>query len=169
MSERPPENPRATFVHKRGDFLQPTERVEAGLPSLFGPPRKKGPHDRLGFARWLVSPQNPLVGRVTMNRQWQAFFGRGLVQTTEDFGYQGSPPTHPELLDWLAIEFLKQNWSHEGDAPLDRDECHVSPVVAGHAASARQGSGEQAAQPCSAGPARSGARPRCRVEGGRAS
>lgn len=111
MSERPQENPRATFVHKRGDFLRPTERVEAGLPSMFGPLAQQGPHDRLGFARWLVSPQNPLIGRVTMNRQWQTFFGRGLVQTTDDFGYQGSPPTHPELLDWLAIEFLKQNWS----------------------------------------------------------
>ena len=111
MSERPAENPRATFVHKRGDFLRPTERVEAGLPSMFGPLSQRGPHDRLGFARWLVSPQNPLIGRVTMNRQWQTFFGRGLVQTTEDFGYQGSPPTHPDLLDWLAIEFLRQNWS----------------------------------------------------------
>lgn len=111
MSERPPENPRATYIHKRGDFLRPTDRVEAGLPSMFGPVSQRGPRDRLAFARWLVSPQNPLIGRVTMNRQWQAFFGRGLVQTTEDFGYQGSPPTHPELLDWLAIEFLKQNWS----------------------------------------------------------
>jgi hypothetical protein len=111
MSERPPDNPRATFVHKRGDFLRPTERVEAGLPSMFGPLAKNGPHDRLGLARWLVSAKNPLVGRVTMNRQWQVFFGRGLVPTTDDFGYQGSPPTHPDLLDWLAIEFLNQHWS----------------------------------------------------------
>ena len=111
LSERPPQNPRATFVHKRGDFLRPTERVEADLPSMFGPFPKDRPHDRLGFARWLVSRQNPLIGRVTMNRQWQAIFGRGLVQTTEDFGYQGAPPTHPELLDWLAIEFINQNWS----------------------------------------------------------
>jgi len=111
MSERPHDNPRATYVHKRGDFLRPTERVEAGLPTLFGPPAKEGPHDRLGFARWLVSEQNPLIGRVTMNRQWQVFFGRGLVQTTDDFGYQGSPPTHPDLLDWLAVEFINQHWS----------------------------------------------------------
>ncbi len=111
MSERPRDNPRATYLHKRGDFLRPTERVEAGLPALFGPLAKNGPHDRLGFARWLVSAENPLVGRVTMNRQWQVFFGRGLVQTTDDFGYQGSPPTHPDLLDWLAVEFLNQRWS----------------------------------------------------------
>lgn len=111
MSERPPENPRATFVHKRGDFLQPTERVEGGIPSMFGPVSARTPRDRLDFARWLVSEQNPLIGRVTMNRQWQAFFGHGLVQTTDDFGYQGSPPTHPGLLDWLAVEFRQQNWS----------------------------------------------------------
>jgi Protein of unknown function (DUF1553)/Protein of unknown function (DUF1549)/Planctomycete cytochrome C len=111
MSERPHDNPRATFVHKRGDFLRPTERVEAGIPTLFGPLAKNGPHDRLGLARWLVSAENPLVGRVTMNRQWQVFFGRGLVQTTEDFGYQGTPPTHPDLLDWLAVEFINQHWS----------------------------------------------------------
>lgn len=111
MSERPHDNPRATYLHKRGDFLRPTDRVEAGLPTLFGQVAKNGPQDRLGFARWLVSAENPLVGRVTMNRQWQAFFGRGIVQTTEDFGYQGSPPTHPELLDWLAIEFINRHWS----------------------------------------------------------
>jgi hypothetical protein len=111
MSERPHDNPRATYLHKRGEFLQPTQRVEAGLPTLFGPVAKNGPHDRLGFARWLVSADNPLVGRVTMNRQWQVFFGHGLVQTTEDFGYQGTPPTHPDLLDWLAVEFINQGWS----------------------------------------------------------
>jgi Protein of unknown function (DUF1553)/Protein of unknown function (DUF1549)/Planctomycete cytochrome C len=111
MSERPADNPRPTFLHKRGEFLQPTERVEPGLLTLFAAGSTNGPHDRLSFARWLVSSQNPLVGRVTMNRQWQSFFGRGIVRTTEDFGYQGTPPTHPELLDWLAVEFLKQNWS----------------------------------------------------------
>jgi hypothetical protein len=111
MSERPAENPRATFVHKRGDFLRPTDRVKPGLLSLFDPVTKSAPHDRLAFARWLVSSENPLIGRVTMNRQWQTFFGQGLVRTTDDFGYQGSPPTHPELLDWLAVEFLNRNWS----------------------------------------------------------
>src|SRR5207249_1360084 len=103
MQERPRENPRPTFLHRRGEFLQPTEKVEAATPALLHPFPADAPKDRLHFARWLVDPHNPLVGRVTMNRQWAAFFGRGLVRTTEDFGYQGEPPTHPELLDWLEI------------------------------------------------------------------
>ncbi len=109
--ERPPENPRPTFIHNRGEFMQPTDPVQPGvftfLPAL---PNDARP-DRLAFARWLVSPQNPLTARVTVNRQWAILFGRGLVRTTEDFGYQGEPPTHPELLDWLAVEFMKQGWS----------------------------------------------------------
>jgi len=68
------------------------------------------PCNRLSFARQLVDPGNPLVGRVTMNRQWAAFFGRGIVRTTEDFGYQGEAPSHPELLDWLAVELVNQGW-----------------------------------------------------------
>ncbi len=111
MRERPPENPRPTFVHHRGEFLQPTDKVEPGTPS-FLPPMPAGlPKNRLGFARWLVSSENPLTARVAVNRQWAAFFGRGLVRTTEDFGLQGELPTHPELLDWLAIEFMDQGWS----------------------------------------------------------
>jgi hypothetical protein len=69
------------------------------------------PKNRLTFAKWLVDLRNPLVGRVTMNRQWEAFFGQGLVKTVADFGYPGEAPTHPELLDWLAVEFVKQGWS----------------------------------------------------------
>jgi hypothetical protein len=111
LAERPPENPRPTFLHNRGEFLQPTERVEPGIPSVLPPLSKDLPANRLGFARWLVSGENPLVGRVTMNRQWAVFFGHGIVRTLQDFGYQGERPSHPELLDWLAVEFVRQGWS----------------------------------------------------------
>lgn len=109
MEERPAHYTRPTFIHKRGEFTQPTDQVEPGVPS-FLPPLKNGA-DRLAFARWLVSPDNPLTARVTVNRAWAAFFGRGIVRTTEDFGYQGEPPTHPELLDWLAVRFMRDGWS----------------------------------------------------------
>jgi hypothetical protein len=111
MQERPRANPRATHVHHRGEFLQPKDPVEPQVLSIFPPLAADQPLDRLAFARWLVDPANPLVGRVTMNRQWAAFFGRGLVRTPEDFGYQGQAPTHPELLDWLAVELVNQGWS----------------------------------------------------------
>ncbi len=111
MQERLPEHFRATHVHKRGEFLQPTDPVTPELPSMFTSLPHDAPHNRLALARWLVSRDNPLVGRVTMNRQWQAIFGRGLVRTSEDFGFTGEAPTHPELLDWLAVEFINQGWS----------------------------------------------------------
>ena len=79
--------------------------------SILPPLPKDVAPNRLALARWLVSPDNPLSARVTMNRQWAAFFGRGLVRTAEDFGYQGEPPSHPELLDWLALELPRQGWS----------------------------------------------------------
>jgi hypothetical protein len=110
LEERPPHYPRPTFIHKRGEFTQPTDKVLPGVPA-FLPPLPKGPNDRLAFARWLVSPENPLTARVTVNRAWAAFFGRGIVRTTEDFGYQGEPPTHPELLDWLAVQFVHDGWT----------------------------------------------------------
>jgi hypothetical protein len=111
MEERREDNPRSTFVHNRGEFLQPTERVKPGTLS-FLPPLPKGSHGtRLDLARWLVSSENPMTGRVTTNRHWAAFFGKGLVRTVEDFGYQGEPPTHPELLDWLAVRLVEQGWS----------------------------------------------------------
>jgi hypothetical protein len=111
FAERPPENPRPTFLHRRGEFLQPTERVEPGLPAVLLPHREGPPRNRLELAEWLGSTENPLVGRVTMNRQWAAFFGRGIVPTLQDFGYQGERPSHPELLDWLAVEFMRRDWS----------------------------------------------------------
>ncbi len=111
MKERPRDNPRPTHIHHRGEFLAPRQPVEPGILTALHPFPKEAPRNRLGFARWLVSPDNSLTGRVTMNRQWQAFFGRGLVRTTEDLGLQGELPTHPELLDWLALEFVKRGWS----------------------------------------------------------
>jgi len=111
FTERPLENPRPTFIYNRGEFLQPTERVEVGTLSIAGPLPANAPRNRLGLARWLVSAENPLTARVTVNRQWAAFFGRGLVRTTEDFGFQGEFPSHPDLLDWLAVDFVKQGWS----------------------------------------------------------
>lgn len=111
LQERPPDNPRQTHLHNRGEFTQPKEKVEPGVPS-FLPPLPGGPKsDRLAFARWLFSPDQPLTSRVAVNREWQAFFGRGLVRTLEDFGYQGDTPVHQELLDWLAVEFRTGGWS----------------------------------------------------------
>jgi hypothetical protein len=111
FSERPPENPRPTHLHRRGEFLQPQERVEPGVPAVLPPLPAGAPADRLALARWLVSPDHPLTSRVTVNRHWAAFFGRGIVRTVDDFGLQGELPTHPELLDWLALEFVKRKWS----------------------------------------------------------
>jgi hypothetical protein len=111
MAERPRENPRPTFVHKRGEFLRLAERVEPATPEVLPGLPKDAPRNRLGLARWLVAPENPLVGRVTVNRQWAVFFGHGIVRTAQDFGSQGELPTHPDLLDWLAVEFVKKGWS----------------------------------------------------------
>ncbi|HEY1785759.1 MAG TPA: PSD1 and planctomycete cytochrome C domain-containing protein [Pirellulales bacterium] len=109
--ERPANYPRATFVHRRGEFLAPTDRVEADVLSVLPPLPAGLPRNRLALARWLVDGRNPLVGRVTVNRLWQALFGRGLVRTSEDFGYQGELPTDGELLDWLATELVNRHWS----------------------------------------------------------
>ncbi len=111
ISERPASNPRLTQLHHRGEFLQTKEEVHADVPAFLPALPVGAPRNRLTFAQWLISPAHPLTARVTVNRQWQAFFGRGLVRTLEDFGYQGDPPSHPELLDWLAVEFIKEGWS----------------------------------------------------------
>lgn len=103
--------PRKSHVLKRGDFLDPGAEVRPATPKVLHPFDEDLPRNRLGLARWLVDPANPLVARVTVNRFWQELFGRGLVRTPEDFGTRGEPPTHPDLIDWLAVEFVEQGWS----------------------------------------------------------
>ena len=104
--------PRPTFVLKRGRYDMPdtSRQVEPGVPSSLPPLPKDAPRNRLGLARWLVSPENPLTARVAVNRIWQHHFGTGLVKTAENFGVQGEPPSHPELLDWLATELVRTGW-----------------------------------------------------------
>jgi hypothetical protein len=109
MRER--ERPRETRLHIRGEFLHRGELVEPGVPSSLPPLPEGAAPDRLSLARWITAPENPLCARVAVNRACQAIFGRGLVTTPEDFGAQGAPPSHPELLDWLASELVAQGWS----------------------------------------------------------
>lgn len=111
--------PRPTAVFNRGSFLAPGEPVEPGTPAVLHPlgdyseASGSGQRTRLDLARWLVDPENPLVARVTVNRWWAEFFGRGIVATPEDFGVKGDRPTHPKLLDWLAVEFMERGWSRK--------------------------------------------------------
>ena len=102
--------PRATHVLNRGEYNAPTEQVTADVPAVFPPLPEDVPANRLGFATWLVDPTHPLTARVAVNRYWQRLFGIGLVKTSEDFGVQGELPSHPELLDWLALEFVRSGW-----------------------------------------------------------
>ena len=103
--------PRETFMLEKGAYDKPTtEKVSFKVPASLPPLPKGAPDNRLGLARWIVSRDNPLTARVTVNRFWQAFFGVGLVKTAEDFGVQGEPPPHRELLDWLAAEFIESGW-----------------------------------------------------------
>ena len=113
VQERPAGYERTTFRHQRGEFLQPKEAVSPGVPAFLPALPEDAPQNRLALAKWLVSGENPLTGRVTMNRLWESVFGRGIVRTTGDFGFQGELPSHQELLDWLAVEFVKQDWSQK--------------------------------------------------------
>jgi hypothetical protein len=100
------QSPRSTHLLKRGDFLKPAEQVSTGVPGFLHPLPKDAPPNRLGFAKWLTAKESPTTARAFVNRVWQAHFGSGLVGTPEDFGVQADAPTHPELLDWLACEFM---------------------------------------------------------------
>lgn len=111
MQERTADNPRPTHRHHRGEYLSPREEVTGGLPEVFRTITAKPPRNRLELARWLVSKDNPLVGRVVVNRVWQSLFGDGLARSQGDFGMQSSPPTHPELLNWLAVDWMESGWS----------------------------------------------------------
>src|SRR5205823_2317283 len=108
MQELP--QPRTAHLLKRGQYDQPGEEVHADVPASLPPFPPDAPRNRLGFARWLVSPSHPLTARVAVNRLWQQCFGEGLVRTTNDLGAQGEAPTHPELLDWLAVHFVETGW-----------------------------------------------------------
>ena len=98
-------------VLTRGVYTARTERVEANTPHYLPPLPAGVPHNRLALAKWTVSPDNPLTARVTVNRMWYELFGTGMVETTEDFGIMGQRPSHPELLDWLAVEFRESGWN----------------------------------------------------------
>ena len=113
MRERPSFERPSFEVRVRGSFAAKAERVYAHTPGALHSVREDQPMNRLGLARWLVDENNPLVARVAVNRLWEQIFGRGLVETSEDFGAQGSPPTHPELLDWLATEFVARGRSQK--------------------------------------------------------
>jgi|688.fasta_scaffold07524_5 hypothetical protein len=121
LQERPSDLRRPTFIHHRGEFLSPKEQVVSAGPAFLPPVTRASSSNRLDFAKWLVRADHPLTARVIINRNWSMFMGRGLVYTEEDFGYQGSLPTHPELLDWLARQWMDgtgdqdpNRWSMKG-------------------------------------------------------
>jgi len=112
MKERA--TPKDAFVLNRGEYDKPGAKVERKLPAVLPPLPPGEPNNRLGFARWLVNGQHPLTGRVWVNRAWERLFGTGLVKTSENFGSQAEWPSHPELLDWLAVDFVERKWDMKG-------------------------------------------------------
>lgn len=127
--------PRETFIHERGSYDARGHQVSFHTPRFLPPLPADAPKDRLGLARWLVSVENPLTARVIANRQWQLFFGDGLVKTSEDFGVQSDPPVHRELLDWLACELRESGWNMKHlhrlivTSETYRQSSHVSPEL----------------------------------------
>jgi hypothetical protein len=102
---------RKTHLFVKGDFTRPAEEVKPGVPRVLHAMKASANPTRVDLAEWLADPENPLTARVVVNRMWQQYFGKGIVETENDFGTQGIPPTHPELLDWLATELIRQKWS----------------------------------------------------------
>jgi hypothetical protein len=133
MEEMPA--PRDTFVLLRGAYDKRGEKVAPGVPEVVFPWPRGVKADRLGFARWVADPGNPLTARVAANRLWQMLFGHGLVRTVDDFGAQGEAPTHPELLDWLATEFVRTGWDQKAllktivTSATYRQSSRVAPVL----------------------------------------
>ena len=119
MQERQGYERPSTFFRERGSFLNKGEKMFASTPAVLHPMPESAPINRLGLARWLVDENNPLTARVTVNRFWEQIFGRGLVETSEDFGTKGERSSHPELLDWLAVEFMNPTW-RAGDRETER-------------------------------------------------
>lgn len=107
---REKKEPRPAYVLERGEYDQHGEEVSRALPEVFPPLPPDAPNDRLGLAQWLVEPGHPLTARVAVNRLWQQLFGIGLVKTVDDFGSQGEMPSHPQLLDWLAVQLIQDDW-----------------------------------------------------------
>lgn len=129
------DQPRTTHILIRGAYDQPGEAVSAAVPAILPELPPNAPRNRLGLARWLVDPEHPLTARVTVNRLWQMIFGTGIVATPEDFGIRGEPPSHPQLLDFLALEFIHNGWDVKGllrrivTTATYRQSTQVSPEV----------------------------------------
>ncbi len=136
VRERPGFLRPSTYLHVRGAYLSRGEQVYADVPAILGSLPPSAMPNRLGLAQWLVSEDNPLTARVTVNRFWEQIFGHGIVETAEDFGTQGDLPTHPELLDWLATEFMREGWSMKRikrtivTSATYRQSSHVTPALA---------------------------------------
>jgi mono/diheme cytochrome c family protein len=129
------QNPRETHVLTRGDFLNPARQVEPGVPAFLHPLPDDAPPTRLTFARWLVDRKSPTTARAIVNRVWQACFGVGLISTSEDLGKQSEPPSHPQLLDWLAVQFMEGGWRLKAlhrqivTSATYRQSSHVTPEL----------------------------------------